>query len=420
MTRSSVVRRLQVYATPARAAFECTTCGNCCHGWRVSVDRKTYDRLERLLVAGDANPKGHAVENCLGLLPTPTDDLYASLEMVEGHCVFLDDDQLCYLHKHFGESSKPATCRRFPSTTIATPEGRFLHPTFACKGMAIALGKTAGAFSVTREGSGLRDAGALVSATLTRDSLLHFGPARTKGGVTSAGLGELMRGLRSLLKLEGASTEALLLAGRLWLEELSEPQRALDEDDVRKNHERALKDRGAALLTRAAQMPRSPELHMDTLRMIIALRLERRSGLFPESQEWFDDVMGRYLLDTQPEASAKCFHDDLAAIYLPAQPETGVLLRSYVAEKLYYHPNCLTLGVLAGYHSLLYLFALIRLFVVGRASSRGLALTSPLVLTAIQIVEREFDHTENLFDFWHSATHTETLKPLFASVLLGG
>ena len=50
-------------------------------------------------------------------------------------CVFLEEDNLCLIHKVLGEEAKPFTCRRFPFALVLTIEGVLVGADYACPAM---------------------------------------------------------------------------------------------------------------------------------------------------------------------------------------------------------------------------------------------------------------------------------------------
>jgi len=50
----------------------------------------------------------------------------------EEACIFLDDDNLCAIHKELGPDAKPVTCKHFPYNLTGTPEGVVVSLDFAC------------------------------------------------------------------------------------------------------------------------------------------------------------------------------------------------------------------------------------------------------------------------------------------------
>lgn len=87
---------------------ECGACGHCCHGHRVGLQGPDEVALleEQAIALGVENP----VED-------------NALRMVDGHCVFLDTDQLCRIHKVYGLQAKPRVCQQYPLRIGLTESG---------------------------------------------------------------------------------------------------------------------------------------------------------------------------------------------------------------------------------------------------------------------------------------------------------
>lgn len=83
----------------------CHACGACCHGMRIRLlgDEETG----RILSLGAELGVDDPVDN-------------GRLRFVDGHCVFLGDNQLCRIHQRFGAASKPVLCRQYPAVLVHT------------------------------------------------------------------------------------------------------------------------------------------------------------------------------------------------------------------------------------------------------------------------------------------------------------
>src|SRR5689334_6385971 len=117
-------KMLPVLMTPLGASFRCSACGDCCRApWGINVDGDIARAIEDAL-ARRPHPSGLRAADALNPLPQPQPDAAFRLnKRADGACVFLDDDNLCYLHKHFGPQLKPATCRTYPFRPVLRPEG---------------------------------------------------------------------------------------------------------------------------------------------------------------------------------------------------------------------------------------------------------------------------------------------------------
>mgnify|MGYP001606605112 FL=1 len=57
---------------------------------------------------------------------------------VEGKCVFLDDQNLCVMHKEWGFLQKAPNCMQYPFTFTRAPDGIRVGLLFSCEGVALA------------------------------------------------------------------------------------------------------------------------------------------------------------------------------------------------------------------------------------------------------------------------------------------
>ncbi|WP_054772919.1 flagellin lysine-N-methylase [Methylogaea oryzae] len=105
---------------------------NCCVGWTITVDRDTYDAYQN-----HPNPelaplfrrsvrKNPAYEE-----PPPRE--YGILQLTEEkRCPFLDESQLCRIHKALGESALPDVCAMFPRVVNSFGDKAEYALTLAC------------------------------------------------------------------------------------------------------------------------------------------------------------------------------------------------------------------------------------------------------------------------------------------------
>jgi lysine-N-methylase len=87
----------------------------CCQGWRVAVDRESFERLQSL----PAGPLRTLVSASLERLPPAADQgkptSFAILRMTEGNrCPMLTEDRLCRIQCEHGAALLPHTCATYP------------------------------------------------------------------------------------------------------------------------------------------------------------------------------------------------------------------------------------------------------------------------------------------------------------------
>lgn len=140
--------------------FECTGCGNCCLQWPVPAtdeDRRRIIDLSRDIerestptsegnVVADADwqlPRGQLFKRIqMDVLKNKTNHFQYTMEKnADGRCVFLTSSNRCALHERFGAESKPGMCQLFPYTFTETPDGYYASVSFASSGTLFNQGK---------------------------------------------------------------------------------------------------------------------------------------------------------------------------------------------------------------------------------------------------------------------------------------
>src|SRR5262245_58213172 len=136
-------KTLPVLMTPLAASFRCSACGDCCRApWAINVEPEAARAIEDAL-RRRPHPWAIRAEAALAPLDPPRPDAaFRLLKRPDGACVFLDDDNLCYLHKHFGPEVKPATCRTYPFRPVLRPGAVIAPGSLSCRTMRKRLAET--------------------------------------------------------------------------------------------------------------------------------------------------------------------------------------------------------------------------------------------------------------------------------------
>ena len=105
------------------ARWSCRGCGDCCHGFSFGpVEPEVIADLEAADIAAQWPPAAaqpwHTTE------PGPDGQPAAYLARIDGHCVFLQDDQRCAVHRLLGGARKPWFCREYPFLPVEYADGR--------------------------------------------------------------------------------------------------------------------------------------------------------------------------------------------------------------------------------------------------------------------------------------------------------
>lgn len=85
---------------------------NCCHGWRVTIDKKTYKAYKNVK---DKQVSKYISSNIvLNNDPTTKFDYSFIRNNQDGKCPFLNEQGLCYIHGNLGEKYLSNTCSTYP------------------------------------------------------------------------------------------------------------------------------------------------------------------------------------------------------------------------------------------------------------------------------------------------------------------
>jgi len=114
---------------PEDQRFTCQCCGLLCKRLFIPVSEEERKRIERL------EGEGEEV-----LFLKKGENTYLARKE-DGRCVFLDDENLCRLHKRFGEKAKPLACRVFPFTFSLKGGELAAGVRFACPAVAANVGR---------------------------------------------------------------------------------------------------------------------------------------------------------------------------------------------------------------------------------------------------------------------------------------
>jgi len=141
---------------PAGIRFECTGCGNCCLQWPVPATQDDFQNISLALKdIQSITPKGDWESQLVSAEPKT---LFKTLshkgssdrmrefthtlqKRSDGRCTFLTEDNRCFLHSHFGETTKPSMCQLFPYTFTQAPDGYYASVSFASTGVLLNSGK---------------------------------------------------------------------------------------------------------------------------------------------------------------------------------------------------------------------------------------------------------------------------------------
>ena len=128
---------------PSQINYECTGCGKCCSGWSVPLTQEDYERISIIDWGSlDDGLKDKALFRPLKAsekINTPY--THAIIPEPSGQCPFLKNN-LCFIHSQFEASVKPAICQLFPYCFNETPDGVYATVSFISRGAILNAGRS--------------------------------------------------------------------------------------------------------------------------------------------------------------------------------------------------------------------------------------------------------------------------------------
>jgi len=129
--------------TLPKARVTCAGCTDCCHLLGGPMSEREISVIEAL------DWDAHGVTPPSPWLQTVNGERAYLAQTETDACVFLQNDGLCLIHKHFGAEAKPSSCRLFPIVPIRRAGVLRLGVSFECPSQHLAV----------REGESLQEAG---------------------------------------------------------------------------------------------------------------------------------------------------------------------------------------------------------------------------------------------------------------------
>lgn len=126
--------------------FTCSQCGSCCYRWDVVVSDAEIDAYRRRNAAswyretrdGAAGASRDLSTEAQGAKVDPFEEvpgfpgIHRIRKRADGGCGFLSPANRCRIHEELGADRKPLTCRMYPYSFHAAPDGVVVTTSFGC------------------------------------------------------------------------------------------------------------------------------------------------------------------------------------------------------------------------------------------------------------------------------------------------
>jgi lysine-N-methylase len=136
---------MPVRSLPVLQNWDCHSCTDCCHEYRVGVTDAERERVEQQGWRDDPTMKG--VELFAPEGPRRA-NRWRLNQGESGGCVFLDEKGGCRIHAKFGSAAKPLACRIYPFVLVPAGDQWRVGFRFACPSVAKNQGRPSGEHSI--------------------------------------------------------------------------------------------------------------------------------------------------------------------------------------------------------------------------------------------------------------------------------
>lgn len=359
---------------PRGINYSCSGCGRCCNGVAVPLTQEDYERVSaidwsadlpqfdwsrqfRMLSKkeNDSSTYTHAIK--------PTDD---------GHCPFLIN-KLCHIHATRGEHVKPLICGLFPYSFNHTPSGIYLTVSFRSNAVLGNVGTP-----LTEQLETVQEKLRVYNTLYTARSIIWDKVKLTVDKpLTWEQYLEYEQGLLNVVVSEGSLKAKLLQASQSLFKDLQRP-----------------------VVATVGSAPKS--MDKKFLAGLFALYFPHDPRLL-NKDAYFNGV--KFALDLAFKApkfrvvDTSFSFEDLASFPWPTleqEPEIEDLLTRFVYSRIfgkwYFGGGFAQLSVIAGFHHLALLVALIRLHAAALAKVRGAERVSLIdVMTTVRQAEEKIN-----------------------------
>lgn len=112
--------------------FSCEMCGKCCRrDWLITLDEDSYQRNANLFAQAGQEDEFHQAFVPIAEGSSPGEYAYIA-KQANGSCWFLEERNLCRLHRIFGHTHLDSVCQLYPRYPIATGRGLEITLSFSC------------------------------------------------------------------------------------------------------------------------------------------------------------------------------------------------------------------------------------------------------------------------------------------------
>ncbi|MDI6785634.1 MAG: flagellin lysine-N-methylase [bacterium] len=398
------------HTTSLSSKFACQSCGECCRGWAIYIDEKTYQDLSKYF---NKYPLPYTNQQ-LFIIEEKDGKKTITNNMINNQCIFLEDNNLCYIHRVIGKEAKSEICTTYPQKFSATPRGLFNTLSFSCLAAAKLLNYKK-LFKVE-----------LFSHSLPIDPAKELDYHEDKK--LSWSLYFLIEThLMNLIEKENYIFEERIIMGSFLLWNIYENFIKVGNKnykDIKESLERLKANNYQSIFQSLKKTRSSAHIQLKFLFILLKRRLDLSKIQLVGNNKSFDDFIGLVYNRFNLKNDLSNFNSKCAIEYLRAYRNDYQIhinnfdhvFKNYFLHKIFGKNLFTGYGIIKGYHIILTLYALMRFYCMLFWSDN---FNYEDIFKSISLIERLYVHSPGTLEFWKNVDEIEVMhKPIFAYTLI--
>lgn len=358
--------------------FQCKMCGHCCKGWNIFINKAKYQKLQEVVDNKLLNDKVQILpgENKQGE--------HAKIADQSSSCGFLEEDNLCRIHRNYGLEYLPDVCTIFPRRIFITPRGLEISVVFSCPETMKLLTSKEIIKVITNPPGFCFEASSLTLPTITEKALNANDENRWYFRLEEVFMNLLQDRIFTL-------EVKMAIIGMLIYYFHSYPY-----DNIRQKKFPEILNNYRSLAKEARNLETDLGYQIRVLKSFLDFRTSLYvSDDFRQIADKVNNALGLHLNNPVTNESIQLFKVKLNHYY--NEREVGHIIQNYLAYNVF-SKILLIYGLEGGFYALSFLYAFIRFLALGVAISEGVLVNQDILLKVIAAVDYNIKHSAEFMD----------------------
>lgn len=399
------------YTTFISGKFACQSCGECCKMWNIIIDEKTYQNLSKYF---KEHPLPYTDQQLFIINQGENGERIITNNQINGRCIFLEDNNLCFIHRVLGSKAKSETCITYPQKHSPTPRGLFNTLSFSCPTAAKLLDYKK-PFKSELFSHNLK---------ITPAKELNY---HEKEKIPWNLYFLIEEYLMNLIERKDFDFEERIAMGSFLLWNIYEDFIKVGNKkykDIKNRLEAIKKDSYKTIYQSLKEAYSSTHIQLKFLFTLLQKRLEYiKSASYYVDDNFINFIKLAYKKFNLEEDLSK-FNSRWAIKYLrvyrncyqPYFNEVNHIFKNFVLHKIFGKEQFIKYGIIKGYHIILTLYALMRFYCMALWIDK---FNYEDTFKSISFIERYYTHSPGILKFWENVDEIEIMnKPIFAYILI--